>query len=69
MYMEMVGNVEGRSIFDQLARFVKSNPIFNWFYDNVFDYKLDKGYHKVTREQLDKILNVCIKWSCSYKKE
>ena len=61
MYMEMVGNVEGRSIFDQLARFVKSNPIFNWFYDNVLDHKLDKGYHKVTREQLEKILNICIK--------
>lgn len=61
MYMEMVGNVECRSIFEQLARFVKANPIFNWFYNNIFNKNIDKEYHEVSKEQFEKFLTICKK--------
>lgn len=61
MYMEMIGDVECRSIFEQLARFVKANPIFNWFYNNVMEQNFDREYHEVTKNQLEDFLEICKK--------
>lgn len=59
MYVEGVGQVMCDSIFDQLARFVKANQIFNWFIKNVMDNNADQEYHEVTENQLKSLLDVC----------
>ena len=61
VYMETIGNAHAYSIFEQLARFVKTNPIFNWFYNNIMSQKFDREYHKVTKEQLERFLDTCEK--------
>lgn len=59
MHVEGIGEVECRSIFEQLARIVKANQIFNWFIKNVMNNKIDKDYYEVTKEQLKDFLNTC----------
>lgn len=59
MYVEGVGQQMCDSIFDQLARFVKANQIFNWFVKNVMNNNVDQEYYEVTEAQLKSLLDVC----------
>lgn len=61
MYVEGVGQQTCDSIFDQLARFIKANPIFNWFIQNVMNNNIDKEYYEVTENNLKNLLEVCNK--------
>lgn len=58
-YVEGLGEMKGYSLFEQLARLVKENHIFNWFIKNVMNDNADKEYHEVTKDQLEKLLNAC----------
>lgn len=66
-YSEMAGSVEGYSIFEQLARIVKANQIFNWFVKNVMGDNVDQKYYEVTKQQLESLLDACnkVKDSCT----
>ena len=46
--------VETYSIFEDLARFVKANQIFNWLIKNVTDGKIDKDYHEISEDNMKK---------------
>lgn len=59
-YEEYVGQTKEYTIFDQLARLVKANQIFNWFIKNVMNDKPDAEYHEIAREQLVELLDACI---------
>jgi hypothetical protein len=71
MYHEHMGEIETYSIFDQLARIVKANHIFNWFINNVMCGCISQDYYEVTKEQFESLLNVCneVKSSFSYNNE
>lgn len=58
-YVEYIGNTEVYSLFEQLARFVKANQIFNWFIKHVMNDKVDNEYYEVTKEQLESLLEAC----------
>lgn len=58
-YVEGLGESECYSIFEQLARIVKANQIFNWFLQNVMNNEMNNEYFEVTREQLEALLNTC----------
>ena len=58
-YVEGLGEMKGYTLFEQLARLVKENHIFNWFIKNVMNDNADKEYHEVTKNQLEKLLNAC----------
>ena len=58
-YEEYIGKTKEYTIFDQLARIVKANQIFNWFIKNVMNGTPDGEYHEVTKDQLMDLLNVC----------
>lgn len=60
-YVEYVGEVEGYSLFEQLARFAKVNQVFNWFIKNVMDGKVDQEYYEVTKRQFEDLLETCSK--------
>lgn len=66
MYVEGIGKVQINSLFEQLARFVKTNHIFNWFIKNVMSNNVDKEYHEVTKEQLEIFIETCIKVKNSF---
>lgn len=59
MYHEYMGDVEVYSVFDQLARIVKANHIFNWFIQNVMNGVANKDYYEITKEQFENLLSVC----------
>lgn len=59
VYHEYMGEVETYSIFDQLARMVKANQIFNWFINNVMNNTVDHNYYEVTKENLECLLTAC----------
>lgn len=61
MYHEYLGDIETYSIFNQLARIVKVNQVFNWFILNVMNGNADKNYHEVTKEHLEDLLTTCEK--------
>ena len=60
-YVEYVGEVEGYSLFEQLARFAKVNQVFNWFIKNVMGGKVDQEYYEVTKKQFEELLGACNK--------
>lgn len=59
MYVEGIGQQECNSIFEQLARFVKANQIFNWFIKFIMNNDVNQEYYEVTETQLKNLLNVC----------
>lgn len=61
MWIEGIGKQNCYSIFEQLARRVKSNQVFNWFIKNVMGDKPDKEYYEVTKQHLEKFLDDCSK--------
>lgn len=61
IYFEGIGKGEGYSLFEQTARLVKTNQIFNWFINNVMNGNIDKEYYEVTKEQLSALYETCIK--------
>jgi len=61
MYHEYMGEIETYSIFDQLARIVKANHIFNWFIKNVMNGVANKDFYEITKENLISLLNDCLK--------
>ena len=44
--------VETESIFEDLARIVKANQIFNWLINNVTNGNVDNEHHEVSKEKL-----------------
>lgn len=69
MYVEGIGEEKTYSIFEQLARFVKTNQIFRWFIDNVIEDDVDsEKYYEVSKEQLEKLLIACKKIMMSLTK-
>ena len=59
MYHEYLGDTEVYSLFEQLARFVKTNQVFAWFIKHVMNGQVDKNYYEVSREHLVNLLDVC----------
>lgn len=57
-------------IKDQVAYWRKANQIHKWFVDNVQNGEDDCGYHYVSREQLEQLLELCkeVKASCKLVK-
>jgi hypothetical protein len=66
MYHEYMGEVEVYSVFDQLARIVKANQIFNWFINNVMSGVANNDYYEVTKEHLENLLKICNKVKNSF---
>lgn len=66
MYHEYMGEIETYSVFDQLARIVRTNQVFNWFITNVMSGNINKNYYEVTKQNLEDLLNACnkVKNSC-----
>lgn len=60
-YVEGLGEMNGYSLFEQLARLVKENHVFNWFIKNVMYGKTNREYYEVTEAQLRKFLEACEK--------
>ena len=58
-YEEYIGKTKEYTIFEQLARIVKANQIFNWFINNVMNGVPDIEHHEVTKDHLVDLLNVC----------
>lgn len=46
--------VETYSIFEDIARLVKMNQIFNWLINNVTDGKIDHEFHEISEEKMKK---------------
>lgn len=61
MRIEMLGDMDVYSIFNQLGRFCKTNHIINWFYKNVMNGELDKNFHEVSKEQICSLYHICKK--------
>lgn len=61
IYVEGIGQQTCDSIFEQLARIVKANQIFNWFIKNVMGNNVDQEYYEVTENNLKNLLEVCNK--------
>lgn len=61
MYHEYMGEIDTYSIFDQLARIVKANHIFNWFIKNIMNGVVNKDFYEITKENLISLLNDCNK--------
>lgn len=61
MYAEGIGTQECYSIFEQLARLVKTNQIFNWFIKNIMNNYPTKRYYKIAKEHLEELLECCLK--------
>lgn len=59
--VEGAGVIEKPSLFENVARLVKMNQIFNWFIKNIMDNKIDHEYYEVSKENLEKLLAVCNK--------
>lgn len=59
MYHEHMGYIETYSVFDQLARIVKANQIFNWFINNVTNGAIDDNYYDVSKDNLENLLSAC----------
>ncbi len=51
--------VDSDSIYEEVAYWRKRNHIHKWFVDNVQNGEDDCDYYEVTREQLEKLLEVC----------
>lgn len=70
-WSEIAGEVEGYSIFEQVARVVKANQIVEWFVKNVMNGKLNTEYYEVTKNQLYDLFDACIKVknNCTLLKE
>lgn len=65
-YEEYIGNTEEYTIFEQLARIVMANQIFNWFIKNVMSANLDSGYYEVTKAKLESLLDTCMSVSAGF---
>lgn len=65
-YVEGLGKMTGYSIFEQLARLVKENHIFNWLIKNVMDKKASKEYYEITETHLKTLLEACEKVKTSF---
>ena len=50
-----------KSLLEQLVSWRKANQIHNWFVENVQDGKDDCGCYEVTKEQLETLLELCMK--------
>lgn len=50
-----------KSIIEQAAYWRKANQIHNWFVENVQDGKDDCDCYEVTKEQLEELLEICMK--------
>lgn len=55
-YSEIAGEIEKYTIFEQLARLVKMNQIFNWFIKNVMNNNVNQNYYEVTKDNFKKLL-------------
>ena len=66
VYEEGYGKEKTYSVFEQLARFVKASQIFKWFVDNIVDFKI-KQHYEIAKEQLENLLNTCIKVKDSFE--
>lgn len=49
------------SIFEEVGYWRKANAIHKWFVDNVQNGVDDCGYYEVSKEQLNELLEICIK--------
>lgn len=50
-----------KELMDQLVSWRKANQIHNWFVENVQDGQDDCGSYEVTKEQLETLLELCMK--------
>lgn len=50
-----------KMLMEQLVSWRKANQIHNWFVENVQDGKDDCGCYEVTKEQLETLLELCMK--------
>lgn len=50
-----------KSLLEQLVSWRKANQIHNWFVENIQDGKDDCGCYEVTKEQLETLLELCMK--------
>lgn len=50
-----------KSLLEQLVSWRKANQIHNWFVENVQDGQDDCGSYEVTKEQLETLLELCMK--------
>ena len=48
-------------LFEELAKLVKQNHIFNWVVQNITHGKLDNSHYELTESQLNKLLEACEK--------
>lgn len=60
-YHEYFGDTEVYSLFEQIARFVKANQVFNWFIKHVMNNQVDKNYYEVSKDHLVNLLDTCNK--------
>jgi hypothetical protein len=53
--------IHWESIFEEVGYWRKANAIHKWFVDNVQNEVDDCGYYEVSKEQLEELLDICIK--------
>ena len=61
-YLHDRGNyVHWESIFAEVGYWRKANAIHKWFVENVQNDVDDCGYYEVSKEQLEELLEICVK--------